>query len=408
MAPSIRARRFRLLLAGQTVSLLGSAVAPIAVAFAVLDDHSAADFGFVVAARMGPQLALMLVGGIVADRVRRNRVLLYANALAGGAQAATAAVLVFGGGRLWQLLALQAIGGAASAFLMPALTGIVAQVVEEADRQRANALLGLGQDLATIGGAAVGGILVAAIGPGWSVSLDAASYLVGALLLGAVRVTEPSRRRDAQVLRELADGWRSFRSRRWVWAVSAQFAVVNSVGMGAFVVLGPVVAKQALGGAVAWGLIQTAMTAGMVIGGIVALRRRLRMGYVGISTVYGLLLAVPLALLGRRESLALVVAVVFVFGIACALFETIWQTTLQNRVPEEALGRVTSWNTLMSFASIPLGVTTIGLVARSIGPSYTLWGAAAITCCASFVTLALAGNRAVRARSAPQPVATEA
>ncbi len=140
-------RQFRLLFAGRTVSFLGNAIAPIALAFAVLDlTGSKSDLGFVLAARAIPQVLFILVGGIWADRLRRNQVMVASNILSGATQAMVAALLLTGTAQVWMLIALAAVNGFASAFFFPASVGIVPQTVSATMLQSANALLRLGAE----------------------------------------------------------------------------------------------------------------------------------------------------------------------------------------------------------------------------------------------------------------------
>jgi hypothetical protein len=141
---------------------------------------------------------------------------------------------------------------------MPAVTGLVPQIVDGPSCKEANALLGLSRNGARIGGAALGGVLVAAVGPALAIGLDAASFFVSALLLASVRLAEPARAVRQAFTRDLIEGWREFRARRWVWLISMQYAITNAVGMGSFFVLGPLIAERSLGGPAAWGLVMSA------------------------------------------------------------------------------------------------------------------------------------------------------
>jgi uncharacterized protein YjeT (DUF2065 family) len=247
-------RQFRLLLIGRSTSLLGAAIAPIAIAFATLGlKDSASAVALVVGARMFAQVSFMLVGGVLADRFPRNRVIVGADLVAGTAQAATAVLLLFGAAQLCHLVVLQAVGGAATAFLLPALNGLVPSVVPTEQRQEANALLGVVRDVMRLAGTAAGGVLVAGLGAGWALGLDASTFFVSALVIARLRLPRDERTASRTFARELAEGWQEFRSRTWMWAISAQFALVNAIGIGSFLVLGPIVAKRTLGGAASWG-----------------------------------------------------------------------------------------------------------------------------------------------------------
>jgi len=182
-------REFRLLFAGRITSLFGSAIAPVALAFAVLDlTGSKTDLGLVLAAREIPLIVFLLAGGIWADRLPRNVVMVGANVFSALSQAAAAALLIAGSAEIWHLAALAAVNGGASAFFFPASAGVIPQTVPAGILQQANALLALAMNSAMIGGAAVAGFLVAAFGSGWALAIDAGTYLVGASFVALMRL----------------------------------------------------------------------------------------------------------------------------------------------------------------------------------------------------------------------------
>jgi MFS family permease len=265
LAP-LREHEFRLLFTGQLVSLTGTAMAWVALAFAVLDIGSTSDLGFVLAAGWVPQIVFILVGGVWADRVPRNVVMVGANVLSGAAQGAVAALLLLGHAELWELVALQVARGVATAFFFPASSSIVPHTVPQVELQQANALLRLSQNATTIAGSVAAGALVATIGPGWAIGFDAATYLASAAILARMRVRGPAPASRPSFVRELADGWREFASRTWLWVVVVASAVENLVWVGSIAVLGPVVAKESLGGAAAWGGVLGAVGLGLLAG----------------------------------------------------------------------------------------------------------------------------------------------
>src|SRR5215210_472019 len=188
-AAPLREREFRLLFAGRTVSLVGSAIAPVALAFAVLDlTGSKTDLGIVLAAREIPVIVFLLVGGIWADRLPRNRVMVGSNVVSGLTQAAVAALLITGNAEIWQLAALASLNGTAGAFFFPASSGVVPQTVPAPLLQQANALLQVAMNGAMIGGAALAGFLVAGVGPGWAIAIDAGTYGLAAACVALMRL----------------------------------------------------------------------------------------------------------------------------------------------------------------------------------------------------------------------------
>ncbi len=380
-------RQFRLLAMGRSASLVGAAIAPIAIAFAALQLHeSAAAVALVVGGRMAAHVAFMLVGGVWADRLPRHRVIVGADIVSGCAQLLTAVLLLLGNAELWQLVVLQMIGGASASFLLPALNGVVPQVVEAHHRQEANAILGVVRDGGRLSGAALGGLLVAAIGPGWALALDAATFFTSASLIARLRLPQAGVEPPKPFTRELADGFSEFRTRTWMWVVSAQFAFVNAIGIGSFLVLGPLVAKRALDGPTSWGLILTGQMAGFVLGGFIAFRIRPHRPLLS-APLASAALAPPLLLLSvGADTLPIAVAAAGA-GAALAVFDVLYMTTMQTEIPPDRLARVTSYAMLASFAPIPVGVVTIGAIASVAGVSGTLQAAAAVSAGAAVAVL---------------------
>jgi MFS family permease len=375
-------------------------MAPIALAFAVLDlTGSPSDLGWVLAASWIPQIVFTLVGGVLADRLPRNVVMVGANVLSGAAQAVVAVLLLAGAAQLWQLIALQVVRGIAIAFFFPASQAITPHVVEAEQLQEANAVLRLAQTATTILGAAIGGASVAAVGSGWAIAFDAGTYFASAALLARMRTRFP-RRVQASFLRELAEGWNEFRSRTWLWLVVAAAAIGNMAWVGSQAVLGPVVAKESLHGATGWGIVIASESVGLVLAGLVALRwkpRRLL-----LYGVFGLLVT-PLLLVALAVpfSLPAVSASAVIAGFGIELFNVYWVTS-QQHIPDEVLARVTSYDNLGSIVLIPLGLTLVGPLADAIGVSTTIWWCAAISAVTGLVALS---SRDVRRLRRVDPIA---
>jgi MFS family permease len=389
----LREREFRLLFTGRTISLVGSAIAPVALAFAVLDlTGSKTDLGLILACREIPLLLFLLVGGIWADRLPRNRVMVGANVLSALSQAVAATLLITGGAQIWHLAALASVNGAASAFFFPASAGVVPQTVPAPILQQANALIALAMNSAMIGGAAVAGFLVAAFGPGWAIAVDAGTYLLGASFVALMRLPAIEPDESPRFLSDLAVGWREFRSRTWLWVIVLQFSLLLMVTMGAFSVLGPVVADEELGGAKAWGAILTAEAAGLVAGGLLGLRFRPRRMLVA-ATLGILLMPAPLVALGFPLGVPAIAAVAFAAGIGSEIFGLLWHTAMQQEIPADKLSRVYSYDALGSIGLVPIGYALAGPIADAIGVRATLWGAAAVGIA---VTLAVLMVREVR------------
>jgi MFS family permease len=397
-AAPLREREFRLLFTGRTISLVGSAIAPVALAFAVLDlTGSKTDLGLILAAREVPLIVFLLVGGIWADRLPRNRVMVGANVASALSQAVAATLLITGAAEIWHLAALASVNGAASAFFFPASAGVIPQTVPAPILQQANALLALAMNSAMIGGAAVAGFLVAAFGPGWAIAIDAGTYLAGASLVVLMRLPAVEPNESTRFISELAVGWREFRSRTWLWVIVLQFSFLLMVTMGAFSVLGPVVAAEELGGAKAWGAILTAQAAGLVAGGLLGLRFRPRRMLVA-ATLGILVIPAPLLALGFPLALPAIAAVAFLAGIGNEIFGLLWHTTMQQEIPPDKLSRVYSYDALGSIGLVPVGYALAGPVAEAIGVRATLWSAAAIGVAVTLAVLAVRDVRSLERR----------
>lgn len=243
-------RNYTLLTASAVVTNLGSHGALIAAAFAVLGaGGDGGDVGLVAAARTLPLVLFLLIGGAVADRLPRHRVMVAANALNCASQAAFAALVLAGEPQLWQMMLLSGLGGAGQAFFNPAAEGMLLSSVDGEQAGRAFAVFRMAMHGATLGGAALGGAMVAAIGPGWVLAVDAAAFAVAAVLRAFLDVKHiPPREPGGGMLADLRDGWREFTGRPWLWGIVVQFSIANAVVGAADAVYGPLVARDHLGG----------------------------------------------------------------------------------------------------------------------------------------------------------------
>ena len=397
-------RQFRLLFLGRTVSLFGSAFAPIAIAFAVLDlTGSASALGLVVAAGFVPQIVFILVGGIWADRLPRHHVMVASDVVAGAAQAAIAALVLTGVAEIWHLVVLQVIRGIAASFFFPASQGIVPQTVSPSRLQEANALLGLTRSSTQVLGTAAGGILVAAIGSGWALAFDAATYFLGAVFLLGLRLAPNLTMPDQDFLRELREGWDSFRSRAWLWGIVLQFAFVNAAYVGAWAVLGPVVAEDELGGAATWGVILAAGAVGTIAGGLVALRfKPQRLLLAATLTIFPF--ALPLVLLSFPAPAVAIGVGAFVAGVGLPLFDVFWNTAMQEQIPPEQLSRMYSYDALGSIVFIPLGAAVAGPISTVVGVTESLVGASVVIVAATLLVLLIDEVRTLRRREVATPL----
>jgi MFS family permease len=372
-----RDRNFLLLFAGQAASLLGDGIVPVALSFAILDlTGSVSDLGIVLTAQAVPLVAFLLVGGVFADRLPRRAVMIGADCLRGAVQAVSAALLIAGFAHLWELIVLQAAYGLATAFFSPAISGLMPLVTRVELLQQANALRGLAQSAGRIVGPALAGVLVAAGSPGWALAADAATFGVSTATLAALDVPASAKLPPQHFVRDLIDGWREFTALPWAVAIVAAVAA-GSIPWAAWPVLGPKVARDALGGAGAWALISAGIGAGALLGGIGALRFRARRPLVAASAAM-LVFPIPLALLALEAPAGVVALAALAGGFATTFFNALWETALQHAVPPHALSRVTAYDWFGSLALNPVGYAAVGPIAVAIGLHTTLWLAAAM------------------------------
>ena len=406
-AGALAERDFRLFFTGYLASYFGSQMVPVAVTFAVLNTGgTAADVGYVLAAETVPLVVFLLVGGVIADRLPRRAVMIGADLLRTVSQGLLAALLLTGHPALWEFMVLLAVTGAGQAFFSPAMTGLIPQVVSAARLQQANALNGLSQSLGAVAGPAISGVLVAAVGPGWAVAADAASYLVSAYCLARVSVPLVAAAGRSSFLAELRLGWQEFRSRAWLWAVVVSAALWHLLAYAPFIVLGAVVAKTDLGGARAWGAILAAQGIGAIVGGLVMLR--VRPARPLVTAMIALFpYAAPMALLAVRAPVAAVAAGSFVAGWGLSTFSVLWDTTMQREIPPAVLSRVSAYDWFGSVAFLPVGYAITGPLAALLTVTGALWAAAGWTVLTTALVLVVPSVWRLRA-PAPVPASASA
>ncbi|MFF4648559.1 MFS transporter [Streptomyces sp. NPDC001380] len=394
LPPLLRHRDFRRFLTAQSVSLAGTSMAPVALAFAVLDASGRPrDLGVVLTAHMVPLLLFLLVGGATADRLPRRAVLVAANLGSGLTQGATAALLLTGRYALAPVAALGFLNGVLAAFTTPALRGIVPELVPGDRIRQANALLESVRNTAKVLGPSLSGVLAEAAGGGPALAFDALTYLVAAGCLTRLSplAAVPARPRASGLLADIRDGWAEYRRIRWVWTVSLGFCAVNLVQVGTWQVLGPVLTRQG-GGEAAWGFVLSARGAGLLAASALAyrlvVRRLLRLGQA--ASILG---ALPLLALGARLDAPWLVAAALAAGLGSGVAAVGWDTSLQEHVPPHALSRVSSIDDLLSFAAIPVGQLAVGPLADRFGGPAVAAAAGAVYAAAAAAPLA---SRAVR------------
>ena len=388
-------RPFRLLWLARSTSSVGDALVPVATAFAVLDLGSASDLGIVLAAYMGSRMLFIVVGGVWADRLPRQLVMIGADVVRATTQGVVALAFFTGTAEVWHLVVSSAVFGCASAFFGPASTGLVPSLVSPGHLQEANALLGLSRNAIEVFGPALSGFLVATIGYEVVFAIDAASFVLSGLFLVAMRLptVRPIRERTS-FLADVREGAREVASRTWLWTAFISFALGN-LAMAPYWVLGPLVAETELGGARDWGLMMTGGAIGGVLGGAIAFRwKPARPLFVS----FPVMLVLPAALLALAVPLPLPLLVVgstlLVAGIVVG--NTLWQTVVQQQVPNEKLARVDALDWMVSLVFMPAGYIAAGPLAEAIGVTSTLVLAASIAVVAKLGILVVPSIRTMR------------
>lgn len=354
------------------VSYTGTAMAPIAMAFGVLRlTGSTSDASFVIAAPTLASIAVLLLGGVVADRSSRQRVIYRAELVAMAAQLVLAWLFISGTATVPLLAAFMLVNGVAMAFHAPAATGLIIQLVDAKDLQATNALLGTARNGAVAGGAALGGILVATIGAGPTLIADAVSFGLSAALVFSLSPRVQSPPESASIFEDLRRGWREFTSHTWLWVIVVQFSLVVASGEAVFGLIGPAVARTQMGGAVDWGFIASGFGFGTLAGGVLGMRvnpkHPMRIATILVFSFCGvhLMLAVPTPVLVAAFA-------AFVSGCAGQVFAVLWYTTLQKKIPGHMLSRVSAYDHLGSIALAPLGIVAGGFLFEAFGFRTTL------------------------------------
>jgi len=395
--PVLAHRDFRLLLADRLVAPGAFAFSMVGVSFAVLDaTGSTADLSYVLAAQILPSLVFALVGGVFADRFAPQRVIVAANVMIAAGEGGFGLLVLLGQPQLWQMIGLETITGAGMAIFYPASQALLPRLVPDSLLQEASAMSRLAMNAAQMAGAAIAGVFVAAAGPGWALATCGIGMFGTVPLLLAIRAPGVVRTQTPNVLRELRDGWSAFASRRWLWATTIQYSVVLAAWYGAFDVLGPVVAREHLGGAAAWGLITAADAVGLIIGGVIGLRYTAKRPIRFVVLIGATIAITPLAL-ASLWPLPLICVAAVGLGIALEVMMVQWTVTVARNVPPDLLARVSAYDVLGSVAAMPLGALLVGPIAEVAGVSATQYGAAALIVIASGLTLLAPEVRHMRA-----------
>jgi MFS family permease len=388
--PVLAIRDFRILLIDRLLAPFSNGFSMVGVSFAVLNlTGSTADLSYVLAAQVAPMLVFTLVSGVFADRLRPQWVIIAGNIAVIAGEGTFGVLVLTGHPALGTMICLEALNGIGAAMFYPASQALLPQIVPDALLQEGSSISRLAMNTGQMTGAASAGLVVALLGPGWALTLCAIG-MTGTIpllfSLGGGKNLQLAAARGAGMITELREGWTEFRSHTWLWATVIQYALVMMAFNGAFLVLGPVVARTDLGGPAAWGAITAADALGLVAGGVVSLRytpRKPMLFVVGSGAAVAL---TPVAL-ALVLPLPVICLCAFALGTLIEVMMVQWTVQMATRIPSDKLARVSSYDALGSMSAMPLGALLAGPLAAAIGVSTTQFAAAAVIVVASALTL---------------------
>jgi MFS family permease len=362
----LRQQPFRWLLSGTTVNSLGNSIAPVAVAFAVLDlGGSATQLGLVVGTYALADVVAVLWGGVLGDRLPRTVMMRGANAGAAVAQGVIALSMLGGWGSLWLLAIGGAFIGSLGSLAGPSTQAVTPQTVPQSALRQAITLRRLSQNTAMIVGSGAAGLLVAWIGSGGALAIDAVTFLLAAGCFSRIRVPALPAAVRRNALAEARDGFREVMLHSWLWSLIAMALVYHLFYGGAQGVLGPIVVGDHIGRA-AWGYALSAMMIGFVAGGLLSMVWKPRRALLVGEAFLLLTLCFPLAI-ALSDNVWVVLAGAFLHGFGLEIFSVGWDLSIQENVPEHMLARVYSFDQLGSFIARPVGLALTGPLAGVVG-----------------------------------------
>jgi MFS family permease len=369
---ALRDRNFRLLFAGRAISYVGTYLAPIAVAFAILDSGGGATaVGLSFAAWTIAQVSMLAFGGVVGDRLPRRVVMIGSDLASTAVRATMGLLLVTGHADVWELIVLQGLGGASVAFYNPAFYGLVREIVPPEAMQQANSYLAIARFAAFPLGAAAGGALVALVGAGSALLLDAGTYAASALLLSQVRVVSHAVGGGGGLVQQLREGWSAFVEHEWIWVLTLWIALYFFFTYAPFFVLGPVVAKQELNGAGSWAAIVTGEGVGALLGGIAGLRLRTRRPLSFVCLLF-MTTAAQNLILAFHPSVPLLVPAASLAGFAFSLGSVVWDSSVQRTIEPSKVARVAAYGWMGAMVFLPAGYALAGPLSMLLGVDGTL------------------------------------
>ena len=364
----------RKLVAARFISNLGNGLGPIAIPFGVLGlpNTNGTSLSIVWFANMLPLVGFTLIGGVIGDKFPRAQMVGGADMLLGILVLINGITLITGNGALWIFVTVGFIGGFLNAIWYPSMGALTADLADEKILQESNSSIMLSGNIAMIIGTSIGGVLVATVGAGWAIAIDGISFLLaGALVFSLRKYTPVAKPSSESTLQELKSGWREFKSHKWIVAIVAASTILFAGERAVYSIIGPLVAKNELGGPKPWSFILATWSIGSVVGVFIAGKFKPK-----YPIRFALMMQFPAVLwmlaLGNTKTIWVIAICAFALGIAMDLFYVLWVTTIQQHVAKESLSKVLAYDAWGSMAMAPLVMGIAGPIAESFGTQMTL------------------------------------
>jgi MFS family permease len=388
------------LILSRFISNVGNGLSPIALAYGVLslEGATATDLSLVMTARIAPMILFMLLGGVIGDRFKRNRIVGGSDVIGSLIAGISAISFIAGFANVPLLCLMGGLFGILNALWWPAMSGVLPEILPNESLQKGNAVVGLLSNFGFVFGALIGGTVVTLYGSGWALLVDAISFTIAGLLVWNINLPPMPEREKNSMFHDLKIGWFEFISRSWVVAVVIGFTFMNLCFEATISVLGPLAFNSGGHGPRNWSYNLAVITAGMIAGGIISMKihfsRPLVLGMVSVALVPAWIF-----FMGFNLPLAIILLGAFIAGVAVEIFSVVWGTSMQTNIPKESYSRVVSYDAFGSYALAPIGIAFAGPVVSWIGISHTLVIAASVALVAALLPLTLKSVRELKYQS---------
>jgi MFS family permease len=388
------------LILSRFISNVGNGLSPIALAYGVLSlkGATATDLSLVMTARIAPMILFMLLGGVIGDRFKRNRIVGGSDVIGSLIAGISAISFIAGFANVPLLCLMGGLFGILNALWWPAMSGVLPEILPNESLQKGNAVVGLLSNFGFVFGALIGGTVVTLYGSGWALLVDAISFTIAGLLVWNINLPPMPEREKNSMFHDLKIGWFEFISRSWVVAVVIGFTFMNLCFEATISVLGPLAFNSGGHGPRNWSYNLAVITAGMIAGGIISMKihfsRPLVLGMVSVALVPAWIF-----FMGFNLPLAIILLGAFIAGVAVEIFSVVWGTSMQTNIPKESYSRVVSYDAFGSYALAPIGIAFAGPVVSWIGISHTLVIAASVALVAALLPLTLKSVRELKYQS---------